>query len=95
MKDVETLREGLVVGESPRWHAGRLWVANWGASEIIAIDEAGQSERMLEVPTSVPFCFDWLPDGRLLIVSGREARLLRQEPDGSLVTHADLSKLAR
>ena len=37
---------------------------------------------------------DWLPDGRLLIVAARDGRLLRQEPDGSLVTHADLSGLA-
>jgi sugar lactone lactonase YvrE len=37
---------------------------------------------------------DWLPDGRLLIVSAREGRLLRREPDGSLVPHADLSGLA-
>jgi sugar lactone lactonase YvrE len=42
---------------------------------------------------SFPFCIDWLPDGRLLIVSGREGLLLRREPDGSLVTHADLSGL--
>ncbi len=36
---------------------------------------------------------DWLPDGRLLVVSGREGLLLRQEPDGSLATHADLSAI--
>ena len=41
-----------------------------------------------------PMCIDWLPDGRLLIVAARDGRLLRQEPDGSLVTHADLSDLA-
>jgi sugar lactone lactonase YvrE len=33
---------------------------------------------------------DWLPDGRLLM-TGRQ--LARREPDGSLVTHADLSAL--
>ena len=41
-----------------------------------------------------PMCIDWLPDGRLLIVAARDGRLLRQEPDGSLVTHSDLSGLA-
>jgi sugar lactone lactonase YvrE len=40
-------------------------------------------------------CFDWLPDGRLLVVSGRDGRLLRREADGSLVTHADLHGLAK
>ncbi|HZS93564.1 MAG TPA: SMP-30/gluconolactonase/LRE family protein, partial [Chloroflexota bacterium] len=43
---------------------------------------------------SFPFCIDWLPDGRLLVVSGREGRLLHQEPDGSLAVHADLSGLS-
>jgi sugar lactone lactonase YvrE len=95
MSELETLMTGLVVGESPRWHEGRLWFSNWGAREIIALDVDGKSEVMAHVPTTIPFSIDWLPDGRLLIVSGPEARVLRQEPDGSLVTHADLSGLAK
>src|SRR4029434_7238408 len=43
---------------------------------------------------SFPMCIDHLPDGRLLIVSSDDRRLLRREADGSLVTHADLSGLA-
>jgi sugar lactone lactonase YvrE len=50
---------------------------------------------MARVPTSLPFCIDWLPNGRLLVVSGPERLLLRREPDGSLVTHADLRSLAQ
>ncbi len=88
------LLAGLVVGESPRWHDSRLWFANWGAQEIVAVDAKGISEVVARVPTTVPFCIDWLPDGRLLVVSGQEARLLRREPDGSLITHADLSALS-
>ena len=42
------------------------------------------------MPATFPYSIDWLPDGRLLVVSGQEALLLRQEPDGALVTHADL-----
>ena len=95
MPERQTLMNGLVVGESPRWHAGRLWFSNWGAQEIIAVDVNGRSEVMVRVPTTVPFSIDWLPDGRLLVVSGPEARLLRQEPDRSLATHADLSGLAK
>ena len=37
-----------------------------------------------------PSGLGWLPDGRMLVVSMRDARLLRREPDGTLVTHADL-----
>lgn len=92
---VRLLLSDLVVGESPRWHEGRLWFSNWGAQEIIAVDVKGSSEVVARVPTTIPFSIDWLPDGRLLIVSGPEAKLLRREPDGSLVTHADLGSLAR
>src|SRR5438309_6779496 len=95
MSELKTLISGLVVGESPRWHDGRLWFSNWGAQEIIAVDTQGRREVMARVPTTVPFSIDWLPDGRLLVVSGPEARLLRQEADGSLVTHADLSGVAK
>ena len=87
----EVLLTGLVIGESARWHEGRLWFSNWGAQEIIAVDVEGNSEVMVKVPTTIPFSIDWLPDGRLLVTSGPEGRLLRQEPDGSLVDHADLS----
>lgn len=92
MPKLHTLMSGLVVGESPRWHEGRLWFANWGAQEIVAVDLAGTSEVIANGPIVAGYSIDWLPDGHLL-VTGRE--LLRQEADGSLVTHADLSGLSR
>jgi sugar lactone lactonase YvrE len=92
--DIQVLMTGLAFGESPRWHDDRLWFCNWGAQEIIAVDRDGDSEVVAPVPTTIPFCIDWLPDGRLLIVSGPERVLLRREPDGSLVTHVDLSGLS-
>lgn len=87
--------EGLAFGESPRWHDGRLWVCNWGTGEIIAVNAHGGSEVMLTVSAVLPYSIDWLPDGRLLVVSGREGLLLRQDADGSLVTHADLRCLSK
>jgi sugar lactone lactonase YvrE len=82
------------MGESPRWHGGRLWFSDWGAQEILAVDLQGNRELAVRVPFDLPFCIDWLPDGRLLIVSGRENILLRRERDGALVTHADLGALS-
>lgn len=92
---VQTLMSGLAIGESPRWHEGRLWLCNWLAQEIVAVDLEGRSQVVVRVPfESFPFSIAWLPDGRLLIVSASDRPLLRREADGSLVAHADLSRLA-
>lgn len=89
----EVLLEGLALGECPRWHDGRLWFSDWLAHEIVAVDLSGRREVILEVP-SMPFSFDWLPDGRLLIVSNESGRrLLRRETDGTLSVHGDLTAL--
>jgi sugar lactone lactonase YvrE len=90
---MDTLMTGIAFGESPRWHEGRLWFCDWGAGELIALDLGGRSE-VVERVRSFPFCIDWLPDGRLLVVHAQERRLLRREPDGTLVTHADLRPLS-
>src|SRR5579863_9957763 len=87
---VQTLLTNLAFPESPRWHNGRLWFSNWCANEVIAVDLNGKSEVITRVPVPIPFCIDFLPDGRLLVVSGPESLILRLESDGSLVTHADL-----
>lgn len=90
----QILMTGLAVGESPRWHEGRLWFSNWIAQEIISVDPAGNSEIVVRLPfAEFPFSIDWLPDGRLLIVSASDKPLLRRERDGSLVAHGRLSEL--
>lgn len=93
MPEPQTLMTGLVMGESPRWHDGRLWLSDMGANEVVAVDLTGNHELVASVP-AMPTGTGWLPDGRMLIVSAGDGRLLRREPDGSLVTHADLSGLA-
>src|SRR5712691_9951392 len=90
MTEVQTLMVGLTFPEQPRWHEDRLWFSDWGTREVIAVDLEGKSEVVLRGP-SFPLCVDWLPDGRLLVVSARDGLLLRRESDGSLMTHADLS----
>src|SRR5215813_5323576 len=92
--ELKTLLTGLAMGESPRWHENRLWFSDWGAQEILAVDLDGKNEVLTRTQFGLPFCIDWLPDGRLLIVSGRENRIVRREPDGSLVTHVDLHNIS-
>src|SRR6266700_2313627 len=88
----QLLLTGLTFGESPRWHAGRLWVSDWGTRELIAVSLQGESEVMVELdfPSFQPICID----GLLLIVSSAEGRLVCRQPGGALTTYAELSQLS-
>lgn len=88
-----TLATDLMIPESTRWRDGRLWFANWGAAEVLALNAAGEVEIRLPVPTAIPFSLDWDAQGRLLVICGRESRLLRQAPDAAWELFADLSAL--
>jgi sugar lactone lactonase YvrE len=91
--NMTVLMEGIVFGESPRWHNGRIWFSDWGAGQVIALDPAGVSEVIVSV-ASFPMCIDFLPDGRLLVVDSARQRILRRESGGSMVTHADLAPVS-
>ena len=91
MNGLRTLLTGRGLVESPRWHGDRLYFSDWTAGEVLAVDPAGRGEVIARVQ-SLPLCTAWLPDGRLVIVSSQEGLLLRLEPDGSLVTHANLGR---
>lgn len=95
MTEPHVLLSDIVVGESPRWHGDRLWFADWGAKEIVAVDPSGAREVVVAGVESPTFCFDFLPDGRLLVVSGPAGHLLTPGPDGTLVAHTDLRALGR
>src|SRR4029453_11788853 len=90
----QTLLTGLAMGESPRWHEDRLWFSDWRAHEILAVDLDGKSEVAIRTQFGLPFCFDWLPNGPLLVVSGRENLLMRQERNGSLVIYVHLRSVS-
>src|SRR5579863_5374664 len=91
MTKVRTLLTGRGLVESPRWNGNRLYFSDWSAGEVVAVDLNGQSEVIASVD-SLPLCTAWLPDGRLLIVSSPEGRLLSRASDGSLTTYADLGQ---
>lgn len=77
--------------EAPRWREGRLWYSDFYGHAVHSVLEDGSDARVeAEVPGQ-PSGLGWLPDGRLLVVSMTDRRVLRREHDGTLVEHADLS----
>ncbi len=85
--------DGLAFPEGPRWHAGRLWFSDQHDRRIVAMAVDGTAETIVELPQQ-PSGLGWLPDGRMLAVSMLDRKVMRLEPDGSLVVHADLAALA-
>ena len=90
---MDVLCTGFGLVESPRWHDGRLWFSDWTGGQIVAVDDSGATEVILE-HRSLPMCFDFLPDGRLVVVSNQERALLALEDDGRLATYADLTGIS-
>ena len=88
----ETLIDGLRFPEGPRWRGGRLWFSDMHAEQVLAVDPDGKLESIARVPQH-PSGLGWLPDGRLLVVSMHDRRLLRLDSEG-LVEVADLSDVA-
>ncbi len=92
MSQTNVLLDGLRFPEGPRWHDGRFWFSDMHAGQVIAVDLSGRSEVVVGVKAE-PSGLGWLPDGRLLVVSMQDRRLLRLDADG-LTQVADLSDLA-
>jgi sugar lactone lactonase YvrE len=88
-----TLVTDLSFSEGPRWHNNKLYYSDFYRHVVEAVDLDGNIELIAEVPNQ-PSGLGWLPDGRLLIVSMRDRKVLRQEKDGSLSVHADLNDIA-
>jgi len=91
--DLTVLAEGFVFTEGPRWHEDKLWFSDMHARAVHTVTMDGNVDEVVEVPGR-PSGLGWLPDGRLLIVSMQDRRLLRLEPDGHLTEVADLSGVA-
>lgn len=89
MTEPQTLLDGLRFPEGPRWHEERFWFSDMHAGRVIVASMDGASETVVEVPGE-PSGLGWLPDGRLLVVSMQDRRLLRLDPEG-LTEVADCS----
>ena len=85
-----TVADGFAYLEAPRWHSGRIWFSDFYTHRVLSAREDGSDLRTEADVPQQPAGLGWLPDGRLLVVSMRDRKVLRREPDGTLVTHADL-----
>jgi sugar lactone lactonase YvrE len=82
---------GLDFGEGPRWHEGRLWFSDFFRHGVFTLD-GDREDLVVEVPGQ-PSGLGWLPDGRLLVVSMLDRRLLVW--DGAhLQEYADLTAVS-
>lgn len=89
---VRTVLSGMSYTECPRWHEGRLWFVDFYLHQVYSVLEDGSDLRVeVDVPAQ-PSGLGWLPDGDLLVVSMKDAKILRRSADGSLVEHADLAR---
>jgi sugar lactone lactonase YvrE len=93
-REITTLLDGRAFLEGPRWRGDSLYASDMHAHEVIRVD-AGGGVEVVATLDGEPSGLGWLPDGRMLVVSMEDRRVLRREPDGSLVEHADLSPWSR
>lgn len=91
-RETTVVAEGFTYLEGPRWHDGRLYFVDFYTYTVNALNPDGGIDQIAVVDQQ-PSGLGWLPDGRMLVVSMKDCRILRQEPDGGLVEHADISAL--
>jgi sugar lactone lactonase YvrE len=87
------LLEDVVLGESPRWHDGRLWFCDWGRREVVGVDLEGR-RTVLDGTPEHPWTIVWLPDGRMLCTAAGTSELWGRAPDGTCRSVADLSRVS-
>jgi sugar lactone lactonase YvrE len=83
------IAEGLVFGEAPRWHNGQLWLSDMLGGTVYSMNTDGALDPVLAVPDG-PSGLGWLPDGRMLVVSMGNRKLLVAN-DGNAEIFADLA----
>ena len=88
-----TLISDLAFGEGPRWRDEGLYFSDIHADRVLLYRPNAGLEVVASFAGPVSG-LGWLPDGRMLVVSMNDRRLLRREPDGAFLVHADLCQIA-
>ena len=87
-----TLVGGLSFPEGPRWHQGRLWFSDIHDHRLCRLD----GDELIEIAhfDDRPSGIGFLPNGKVLVVSLLDRRLIAVTGDGAQSVHADLSHLS-
>ena len=75
------LADNLVFPEGPRWHDDRLYFSDIHDHKVKSVDMEGRVETVMAFPNK-PSGLGFLPDGRMLVVSMLDKKLMRIDPDG-------------
>lgn len=86
------LVEGLRFPEGPRWHEDRLFFSDQHNAAVWSLTTSGELSKVIDVPGR-PSGLGWDPQGRMMVVSMDDRRLLRLDGQ-ELIEIADLSTLA-
>lgn len=92
-RELTTVVDRMSFTECPRWHDGRLYFSDFYSQRVMSVRPGEPAEEVARVAYQ-PSGLGWLPDGRMLVVSMLDRRVLRREHSGELVEHADLSAIA-
>src|SRR4051812_34652165 len=74
-RSLELIADGRSFLEGPRWYKGSLYVSDFFTHEVLRFDDRG-GQVVCEVEGQ-PSGLGFTPDGRLLVVSMLDRRLLR------------------
>ena len=85
--------DDIGLGESPRWHQGRVWYCDWLDRTVISVDPDGGDRIVHARLDGFPICIDSDLDGQLLIVDGAQRQVLRGGVD-RLELVADLAAVS-
>jgi sugar lactone lactonase YvrE len=84
--------DGIVYGEGPRWHHGRLWFTDGPAGRVYSAGEDGGLTVQAEVPKASGL--GWLPDGTLVVSALFDAKIYHVDARGEIVATFDVSDMA-
>ncbi len=84
--------DGIVYGEGPRWHNGRLWFTDGPAGKVYSAGESG--ELAVEAQVDHASGLGWRPDGTLVVSALFDAKIHHVDPRGNVVSTFDLSDIA-